>query len=67
MAYNDVYRESGDATLCYQRRMVECEADLFRHPDLSYVVISQTCSTNAMGRFPEDTADGTLMNTQTVG
>ena len=58
--------ENSDTNLCCQRKRVDCKADLIRHLDLGYVLIPQTCSTNAVGRFLRGTACGTLVNKMTL-
>ena len=57
MAHENISWENGDANLCSQRRMANCEADLICHLYLGNVVIPQKCSTNAVGRFLGDAAD----------
>lgn len=67
LVHNVASWENGDANLCSQRRMVDCEAEVIRYLDLGYVVIPQTCSTNAMDRSSRDIADGMLVNKMTIG
>ena len=66
MIYGNVSWENGDTNLCCQREEVDCKVDLIRHLDLGYVLIPQTCSTNAVGRFLGGAAGGMLVNKMTL-